>query len=159
MLLNPVAAVTQSVVVNPSPADEQRRLEADGAQIQKRIEELGLMPAKPVRQRQVIVEEMNGCREYFQYKERCIFCDIIDQELMIGKRVGIKVLRREVAADPDEAARREPAPDTADALRSAKETYARARFQDAGPQGSNDAAIFGAVVGSSRRCSAAISGE
>jgi hypothetical protein len=42
--------------------------------------------------------------------------------------------QRWMARALDEAASREPALDAADALKSAKETYARARFQDAGPQ-------------------------
>jgi hypothetical protein len=42
--------------------------------------------------------------------------------------------QRWMARALDEAARREPGPDAVDVLRSAKETYAKARFQDAGPQ-------------------------
>lgn len=32
-------------------------------------------------------EELNGAREYYDYKERCIFCDIVKQETMQKKRV------------------------------------------------------------------------
>ncbi len=34
-----------------------------------------------------IVEEMNGARQYFQYKQRCIFCDVIYQEADMAERV------------------------------------------------------------------------
>ena len=34
-----------------------------------------------------IVEEMRGAREYFGYRERCIFCDVIHQELEMAERV------------------------------------------------------------------------
>jgi UDPglucose--hexose-1-phosphate uridylyltransferase len=32
-------------------------------------------------------EELEGAKQYFQYKERCIFCDVIRQELDEGSRV------------------------------------------------------------------------
>lgn len=32
-------------------------------------------------------EELEGAKQYFQYKERCIFCDVIRQELDDGARV------------------------------------------------------------------------
>src|SRR5205085_10161558 len=33
------------------------------------------------------VEELEGAKQYFQYKERCIFCDVIRQELEDMRRV------------------------------------------------------------------------
>ncbi len=33
-----------------------------------------------------IKTELDGSREYFEYKERCIFCDIIDEEARTGQR-------------------------------------------------------------------------
>jgi UDPglucose--hexose-1-phosphate uridylyltransferase len=33
------------------------------------------------------MEEFNGSKNYFGYKERCIYCDIVDQELSQGKRI------------------------------------------------------------------------
>jgi UDPglucose--hexose-1-phosphate uridylyltransferase len=33
------------------------------------------------------MEEMAGAREYYRYKERCIFCDIVRQEFQHGERV------------------------------------------------------------------------
>lgn len=32
-------------------------------------------------------EEVNGAKSYYEYKERCVFCDIIKQELSEGKRI------------------------------------------------------------------------
>ncbi|MFC1576794.1 DUF4931 domain-containing protein [Candidatus Omnitrophota bacterium] len=40
-------------------------------------------PATPKR----VKEELNGARKYYDYKERCIFCDIINQEFEVNKRV------------------------------------------------------------------------
>ena len=34
-----------------------------------------------------VKEELDGAKEYFAYKERCIFCDIIREELRVGSRV------------------------------------------------------------------------
>ena len=34
-----------------------------------------------------IKEELNGAKQYYSYKERCIFCDIIREELRYGERV------------------------------------------------------------------------
>lgn len=31
--------------------------------------------------------ELDGAKYYYEYKERCIYCDIIDEELRVGKRV------------------------------------------------------------------------
>lgn len=34
-----------------------------------------------------IKEELDGAKAYYHYKERCVFCDIINEELRAGKRV------------------------------------------------------------------------
>ncbi len=34
-----------------------------------------------------VVEELEGSKQYFMYKERCVFCDIIRQETEAGVRV------------------------------------------------------------------------
>ena len=34
-----------------------------------------------------VKEELTGAKEYYDYKERCIFCDMIKQELSVEKRV------------------------------------------------------------------------
>ena len=36
---------------------------------------------------QAVLEELEGAKQYFIYKERCVFCDIIRQELESGVRV------------------------------------------------------------------------
>jgi UDPglucose--hexose-1-phosphate uridylyltransferase len=41
------------------------------------------MPTIPVRVRQ----EIDGCRNYYEYKERCCFCDIIREEIETNKRI------------------------------------------------------------------------
>ena len=34
-----------------------------------------------------IKRELDGAKQYYQYKERCIFCDIINEEVRVGSRV------------------------------------------------------------------------
>ncbi len=41
------------------------------------------MPVNPKR----VKEELAGARRYYEYRERCIFCDIIQQEIKTGTRV------------------------------------------------------------------------
>jgi UDPglucose--hexose-1-phosphate uridylyltransferase len=41
------------------------------------------LPATPIR----VKQKLNGCREYYGYKERCLFCDIIQQELEMADRL------------------------------------------------------------------------
>jgi UDPglucose--hexose-1-phosphate uridylyltransferase len=57
--------------------------EAAGASLAHPHSQLIALPILPKH----IVEEMNGCREYYHYKERCIFCDIIHQEVAMGERM------------------------------------------------------------------------
>jgi UDPglucose--hexose-1-phosphate uridylyltransferase len=45
--------------------------------------ELIALPATP----RLIKDELTGAREYFEYKERCLFCDILQNELADGTRV------------------------------------------------------------------------
>jgi UDPglucose--hexose-1-phosphate uridylyltransferase len=42
--------------------------------------------ATPVTPKRV-KEELNGARTYYEYKERCVFCDIINQEIDSAKRI------------------------------------------------------------------------
>jgi UDPglucose--hexose-1-phosphate uridylyltransferase len=63
--------------------------EAAGASLEHSHTQLVATPIVPRR----IYEEMKGCEQHFEMKERCIVCDIIDQEIMVGKRV--------VADNPD----------------------------------------------------------
>ncbi|MCK4306170.1 MAG: galactose-1-phosphate uridylyltransferase, partial [Candidatus Eisenbacteria sp.] len=60
--------------------------EAAGASLEHSHTQLVATPIVPRR----ILEELNGCSQHFGMKERCIFCDIIDQELTLGKRVVIE---------------------------------------------------------------------
>ncbi len=34
-----------------------------------------------------VKEELDGAKQYFNYKERCIFCDVLREELRVGSRV------------------------------------------------------------------------
>lgn len=57
--------------------------EIAGASLEHTHSQLIAMPIVP----SLVKEEMEGARRYYDYKERCIFCDIIRQELESGKRV------------------------------------------------------------------------
>jgi UDPglucose--hexose-1-phosphate uridylyltransferase len=57
--------------------------EAAGASLEHTHSQLIALPVVPKRVR----EETDGAREYFNFKERCIFCDIIRQESESGTRV------------------------------------------------------------------------
>ncbi|MBV8208062.1 MAG: DUF4931 domain-containing protein, partial [Acidobacteria bacterium] len=50
--------------------------EAAGASLEHAHCQLIALPIVPKQ----VVEELEGAKEYFRYKERCIFCDIIQQE-------------------------------------------------------------------------------
>ncbi len=54
-----------------------------GASLEHTHSQLIAMPIVP---RQV-AEELEGARRHFRHKERCIFCDVIDQELHDGARI------------------------------------------------------------------------
>jgi UDPglucose--hexose-1-phosphate uridylyltransferase len=41
------------------------------------------LPATPVR----VKQKLNGAQEYYGYKERCLFCDIMHQEIEMGDRL------------------------------------------------------------------------
>ena len=57
--------------------------EAAGASLEHTHSQLIALPVVPKRVR----EETDGARDYFKFKERCIFCDIIRQETESGIRV------------------------------------------------------------------------
>jgi len=57
--------------------------EAAGASLEHTHSQLIALPVVPKRVR----EETDGARDYFKFKERCIFCDIIRQESESGIRV------------------------------------------------------------------------
>lgn len=56
---------------------------AGGGRIKHSRSQLIATPVTPKR----VKEELAGARRYFEYKERCIFCDIILQEKASGERV------------------------------------------------------------------------
>ncbi|MEW6041113.1 MAG: galactose-1-phosphate uridylyltransferase, partial [Elusimicrobiota bacterium] len=56
---------------------------AAGASIYHPHSQLIALPMVPVRVRQ----EQSGAKQYFDYKERCVFCDIIRQELKDANRI------------------------------------------------------------------------
>lgn len=57
--------------------------EAAGAGTEHPHSQLIALPILPKR----VIEETKGAKEYYSYKERCIFCDIIQQELEQEERI------------------------------------------------------------------------
>ncbi len=56
---------------------------AGGGRVRHSRSQLIATPVNPKR----VKEELVGARRYFEYKERCIFCDIIKQELACDERL------------------------------------------------------------------------
>ncbi len=56
---------------------------AAGASLEHSHSQLIALPILP----RMIVSELDGARSHFKYKERCIFCDIIRQEIRQNERV------------------------------------------------------------------------
>ena len=56
---------------------------AAGASLEHSHSQIIALPIVPRR----VVEEIEGAKSYFNYKDRCVFCDIIRQELQQGRRV------------------------------------------------------------------------
>ncbi|MFZ2225063.1 MAG: galactose-1-phosphate uridylyltransferase [Candidatus Deferrimicrobium sp.] len=50
---------------------------AAGASLAHSHSQLIALPVIPKR----VMEEMNGCREYYRFRDRCLFCDIVVQEM------------------------------------------------------------------------------
>lgn len=57
-----------------------------GAAYSHPLSQLASTPVIPKR----VKEELDGAKQYFAYKERCIFCDIIKEELRSGNRIIIE---------------------------------------------------------------------
>ena len=57
--------------------------EAAGASLEHSHSQLIALPILP----SYVVEELQGAKQYYMYKERCVFCDIIQQETDNGIRV------------------------------------------------------------------------
>jgi UDPglucose--hexose-1-phosphate uridylyltransferase len=56
---------------------------AAGASLTHSHSQLIALPVIPKR----VLEEMTGCREYFRFRDRCVFCDIIVQEMEQKSRI------------------------------------------------------------------------
>lgn len=54
-----------------------------GASLEHPHSQLIALPIIP----KTVVEEMDGCEAYYKYKERCLFCDIVAQEIEDQKRI------------------------------------------------------------------------
>jgi UDPglucose--hexose-1-phosphate uridylyltransferase len=57
--------------------------EPAGQQLEHSHSQMIALPVVPKRAR----EEIDGARKHFEYKERCVYCDIVTQELDTGTRV------------------------------------------------------------------------
>jgi UDPglucose--hexose-1-phosphate uridylyltransferase len=57
--------------------------DAAGASLEHTHSQLIALPVVPKR----VIEEVEGAKEYYSYRERCVFCDIIRQEAESGVRV------------------------------------------------------------------------
>ena len=57
--------------------------EAAGASLDHSHCQLIALPILP----KYVVEELEGAKQYYLYKERCVFCDIVHQEVESGQRV------------------------------------------------------------------------
>lgn len=57
--------------------------ERAGASLEHPHSQLIALPVVP----KTPLEEFTGSKNYFDYKERCIYCDIVDQELTQGERI------------------------------------------------------------------------
>ncbi|MGP0630628.1 galactose-1-phosphate uridylyltransferase [Nitrospina sp. 32_T5] len=57
--------------------------EAAGATLEHTHSQLVALPIVP----ELVLEELDGARRHYEYKERCIYCDIIAQERGDGRRV------------------------------------------------------------------------
>ncbi len=57
--------------------------EAAGASLEHTHSQLIALPIVPKR----VQEEIDSAKKYFDFLERCIYCDVIDQELSLNKRI------------------------------------------------------------------------
>jgi UDPglucose--hexose-1-phosphate uridylyltransferase len=57
--------------------------EAAGASLEHSHSQLIALPIVPKR----VIEELDGAKQYYNYKERCVYCDIIRQEVSAGTRI------------------------------------------------------------------------
>jgi UDPglucose--hexose-1-phosphate uridylyltransferase len=59
---------------------------ASGASLEHTHSQLIVLPTVPIR----VNQEMNGSQEFYNYRGRCIFCDIITQEIEQKERIVIE---------------------------------------------------------------------
>ncbi len=60
--------------------------EVAGASIEHTHSQLIALPVVPKR----VQEELDGARKYFDFKERCVYCDIVRQDIASGSRVVVE---------------------------------------------------------------------
>ena len=60
--------------------------EIAGSSLEHPHSQIIVLPVVPKR----AMEEIDGAQTYYSYKDRCVFCDIIDQELSDGRRVVVE---------------------------------------------------------------------
>src|SRR3990167_9187788 len=56
---------------------------AAGATLEHSHSQLIVTPIVPI----TVMHEMNGCEEFYKYRGRCLFCDMVQQELSTGTRI------------------------------------------------------------------------
>jgi UDPglucose--hexose-1-phosphate uridylyltransferase len=56
---------------------------AAGASLEHTHSQLIVTPIVPIS----VVEELNGSQEFYRYRGRCVFCDMVEQELAFEKRI------------------------------------------------------------------------
>jgi len=54
-----------------------------GATLEHSHSQLIVTPIVPI----TVMHEMNGCEEFYKYRGRCLFCDMVQQELATGSRI------------------------------------------------------------------------
>jgi len=56
---------------------------AAGASLEHTHSQLIALPVVPIR----VADELNGCAQHFEYRDRCAYCDVLHQELEARERV------------------------------------------------------------------------
>ena len=56
---------------------------AAGASLEHSHSQLIALPIVP----KLVAEEMVGAGRYYEFKDRCVFCDMVDQEVRLGERI------------------------------------------------------------------------
>jgi UDPglucose--hexose-1-phosphate uridylyltransferase len=69
--------------------------QAAGASLEHTHSQLIVTPVVPRR----VTEEINGARRFYEYRDRCVYCDILDQEMSVDERL-VMVTDRFAAITP-----------------------------------------------------------